>query len=439
MTKEELKKQVCEVIDKRYEEMVAFGESVFAEPELGYKETKTSAKIQKEFDKLGIPYTTGWGLTGVKGRLTSAASKRTIAVMGELDSVVCRRHPSADPVTGAAHCCGHNVQVSDMLGVAMALKDTNAMQYLGGDVVFFAVPSEECIEIECREQLMEKGKIHFFGGKQEIIRQGGFDDIDAAMQMHVNPTDDPEGDIRINARCNGFITKLIDYHGHAAHAAAAPHEGVNALNACMLGVMGVNALRETFQEKDHVRFHPIITSGGDLVNVVPDFVRMESYVRAASADAMKHYNEAVDRALKAGADAVGATCEIKNMPGYLPMFQNQAMCDLLEANSNEIFGKEHVDAQPPFDSGSTDMGDISYIMPCIHPYVGSVHGALHSAEFDLFQKETAYAKTTKVLAMTLIDLLYADAASLEGILKGYTPLMTKDEYLKFMESLRSTK
>lgn len=437
MTKEELKQKVCDAIDKRAEDIMSFGTSVFNEPELGYKETKTSTKVQEAMDKLGIPYTTGWGITGVKGRLTGKHSKRTVAVMGELDSIVCRRHPSADPVTGAAHCCGHFIQISDMLGVAMALKDAGAMDYLSGDVVFFAVPSEECIEIEYRKKLMDEGKIHFFGGKQEIILQGGFDDIDAAMEMHAYSTDDPEGNIILNGGMSGFITKLIEYHGKAAHAAGQPHLGVNALNACMLGIMGVNALRETFQEKDHVRFHPIITSGGDLVNVVPDLVRMESYVRAASADAMKFYNDRINRALRAGADAIGATCEIKDMPGYLPMEQDKALGKICEANADAIFGKEHVDTNPPFNAGSTDVGDICNLMPCIHPHVGCVHGALHSAEFELFQKQAAYIKTTKVMAMTVIDLLYDDAQGLEDILKDYKPRMTKEQYLAYMDSLRS--
>lgn len=437
MTKEELKQKVCDAIDKRAEDIMSFGTSVFDEPELGYKETKTSAKVQEAMDKLGIPYTTGWAITGVKGRLKGKNSKRTVAVMGELDSIVCRRHPSADPVTGAAHCCGHFIQISDMLGVAMALKDAGAMDYLGGDVVFFAVPSEECIEIEYRKKLMDKGKIHFFGGKQEIILQGGFDDIDAAMEMHAYSTDDPEGNIILNGGMSGFITKLIEYHGKAAHAAGQPHLGINALNACMLGIMGVNALRETFQEKDHVRFHPIITSGGDLVNVVPDLVRMESYVRAASADAMKFYNDRINRALRAGADAIGATCEIKDMPGYLPMEQDKALGKICEANADAIFGKDHVDTNPPFNAGSTDVGDICNLMPCIHPHVGCVHGALHSAEFELFQKQAAYIKTTKVMAMTVIDLLYDNAAGLEDILKDYKPRMTKEQYLAYMDSLRS--
>ena len=167
------------------------------------------------------------------------------------------------------------------------------MQYLDGDVVLFAVPAEECIEIEYRSELRDRGKIKYFGGKEQLIAEGGFDDIDAAMQMHVNRTDDPCGDIQIGGNCNGFITKLIEYHGKAAHAAGAPHLGINALNAAMLGIMGVNAIRETFREQDCVRFHPIITSGGDLVNVIPDLVRMAA--RTMSAVGSEDLSERVQR------------------------------------------------------------------------------------------------------------------------------------------------
>ncbi len=435
MTKEEMKKAVCDAIERRFEDIRGFGQSVYAEPELGYKEVKTSEKVKRVFDELKIPYTDGWGIHGVKGRMKGKSSKRTVAVLGELDAVVCRSHPAANEETGAAHCCGHHVQLSDMLGIAMAFHDTGVMEELGGDVVFFAVPAEECIEIEYRNTLRAKGKIKYLGGKEEIIAQGGFDDIDAAMQMHVNTTADPAGDIQIGGSCDGFISKLISYRGKAAHAAAAPHEGINALNAAMLGIMGVNALRETFREEEFVRFHPIITSGGDLVNVVPDSVRMESYVRAASVEGLTKYNEDIDRALKAGAMAVGAECDIQNLPGYLPMHQDKTMTKLLEENCHQIFGKEHT-IQGRQEAGSTDMGDVSHLMPIIHPWVGCVHGALHSAEFTVFEERTAYIKTTQALAMVIIDLLYDGAACLEELLAGYTPAMTKEEYLVYMESIK---
>ena len=152
-----------------------------------------------------------------------------------------------------------------------------------------------------------------------------------AMQMHVASGDE----FNLGASSNGFIGKLIEYHGRPAHAAFAPEEGINALNAAMMGVMGVNAIRETFRDQDHVRFHPIINAGGDLVNVIPDYVKMESYVRASNIDAMARYNKAVDRALRAGGDAIGAKCEIRNLPGYLPLAPDDAFREVLRDNAVE--------------------------------------------------------------------------------------------------------
>ncbi|MDQ0203366.1 amidohydrolase [Pectinatus haikarae] len=435
MTKDELKAMVCAAIDKRYNDIVALSNDIYSNPELGYKEHKTSAKVQAVFDELGIDYTAGWGMTGVKGRIKGRNSKRTVAMLGELDALVCRNHPDADEETGAMHCCGHNVQIANLAAVAMAFKDTDVMRHLDGDLVVFAVPAEECIEIEYRSTLRQKGKIKYLGGKEEIIAQGGFDDIDAAMQMHVNPTEKINGEIQVAGSSNGFIAKIIEYRGKAAHAAFSPSEGINALNAAMLGIMGVNALRETFKEADCVRFHPIINNGGDLVNVVPDYVQMESYVRAANVNALKESNIRVNRALKAGADAVGAECIIKDMPGYLPLFNNKQMSALLRNNSEEFFAPADI-YDGEHSAGSTDMGDVSHLMPVLHSWVGCVHGALHSAQYDLFDKDTAYAKSPKTMAMTIIDLLYDNAAELEEILANNKPLMTKESYLKYMESIK---
>jgi len=434
MTKEELKQQVCAAIEKRADEFMAIAKDIFQEPELGFKEVKTSQKIQDVFTKLKIPFEKELAITGVKGRLKGKSSQRTVAVIGELDAIICRAHSSADETTGAAHCCGHNVQIANMLGIAMALQDTNAMQYLNGDVALFAVPAEECIEIEYRNALREKGKLHYFGGKQELIYLGHFDDIDAAMQMHVAHTESEDGDIAIGGPCNGFISKLIEYKGRASHAAMAPDKGINALNAAMLGIMGVNALRETFREDDYIRFHPIITSGGDLVNVVPDFVRMESYVRASNPEALINNNERIDNALKAGAMAVGATCEVHNLPGYLPMIQDQNMTAMLAENCADIFGESNI-IYPPPEPGSTDMGDVSQLIPIIHPWVGCIHGALHSADFEVVFPKTAYIKSAQVLAMTLIDLLYGQGEGLEKVLSEFTPKMTKEQYIAYMTTI----
>lgn len=433
MDKQQLKARVAEAIRARRADIEGIAASIFAEPELGYKEEKSSAKVKALFNELGLEYTDGWGITGVKARMKGRASKRTVAMLGELDAIVCRGHEAADPVTGAAHCCGHNVQIANMAAVAMALKDAGAMEYLGGDVVIFAVPAEEYVEIDYRSGLRAEGKIKYLGGKQQIIAEGGFDDIDMAMQMHVDPKRE-RGNFTCGGSSNGFIGKLIEYHGRAAHAAAAPDRGVNALNACMMGVMGVNAIRETFRESDVVRFHPIINSGGDLVNVVPDLVTMESYVRASNVDALTRYNEAINRALRAGAMAVGAEAKIEDIPGYLPLRPDEAFREVLKQNAVAVFGEEDVETGA-HSAGSTDMGDVSHLMPVVHPWVGCVDGVLHGSDYRLSDVETAFERIPEVLASTIIDLLWDDAAQADKICRDFKPVFTKESYCAFMDSI----
>ncbi|WP_378953094.1 amidohydrolase [Pelosinus sp. sgz500959] len=435
MNKEELKKKVCQVIESKRERIIAIGESIYREPELGFKETKTAAKVEKLFREMDITYDKGLAITGVKGRIKGKQSNRTVAVLGELDAVICAAHQAADPLTGAAHCCGHNAQIAVVMAVGMALLESGAMEFLAGDVVLFAVPAEEYVEITYRNKLREEGKIEYLGGKQELIRLGAFDDIDMALQIHLTTNHTGANVVRLGSTSNGFIGKMVHYEGKAAHAAMAPAEGVNALNAAMLGIMGVHAQRETFREEDYVRFHPIITQGGDLVNVVPDDVRMESYVRAATLNALKESNIKIDRALRAGADAVGAKVAIQSLPGYLPMNNNQNINQVFKSNAEVLYGKERV-INGTHEAGSTDTGDLSHIMPTIHPWLEAVTGALHSKEYSVADVDCAYIKPAQTLAMTIIDLLYGEGEIAENILSEYTPLLSKEQYIEFLNSFK---
>ena len=438
LTKEEVKQRVCDAIVAGQERLRTLAGAIMDEPELGYKEHKTSQKVQDMFTELGIPFTTGHAITGVKGRLKGGKSKKTVAMIGELDAIVCHRHPKADPLTGAAHCCGHNVQIANLFAVAMGLQAEGVMEALGGDVVLFAVPAEEMIEVDYRNTLREKGTIKYLGGKQQLIYEGAFDDIHMAMQMHVETADTPTGEMNLGSTSNGFVAKLIEYHGKIAHAAAAPHEGINALNAALMGVMGVHAIRETFKESDYFRFHPIINQGGTLVNCVPDYVQVESYVRASNVQAIVDGNQRVNRALKAGGDAVGATCVIHDLPGYLPMRDNPDMNQLLRSNSEPLFGTENV-RQRVHMTASTDMGDVSHLMPVIHPWVGCIEGVLHSAEYNITVPDVAYIKTAQALAMTIVDLLYDEAQVAEEILENFEAPLTKETYIELLDSIASGK
>ena len=429
VSREELKRRACEAVDKNRDKIIAFGESVFAEPELGFKEFKTSAKVKKAFEEMGVAYTDGHAITGVIAPFKGKESKLKVALMGELDAVVCPGHRCADPVTGAAHSCGHHVQIASIIGCGLALKDSGIMDELSGDIVLMGVPAEEGVELEYRAGLIKEGKIHFLGGKQEFIYEGVFDDIDMMIMQHTMVDENVKATAG-GAVGKGFIAKYIRYIGKEAHAGGAPHLGINALNAAQIGLMAVNANRETFQDKDHIRVHPIITKGGDLVNVVPADVRIETYVRGANVDAILDASAKVSRAFKAGADAVGAKCEITDLPGYLPTIQNYDLFDIMYENMKEVFGDEKfVRYENTAGGGSTDAGDISYLMPMIHSYFIGAEGIGHSENYEIADKDIAYIAAAKCLAMTAIDLL-ADGAELGLKVKAnFKPTFTKEEYL----------
>ena len=187
-TKEELKEAACRAIDAHRDDIIAFGDSIFAEPELGYKEVKTSEKFQKLLDSLGFAHQDHVALTGVIANFKGKESKMKVALMGELDAVVVPAHPCADPSTGAAHACGHHCMMASLAGVAYALHDAGIMEDLAGDIALMAVPSEEFVELEYRNRLREEGKIAFLGGKQEFIRLGAMDDVDVMVMQHTQST-----------------------------------------------------------------------------------------------------------------------------------------------------------------------------------------------------------------------------------------------------------
>ena len=141
-----------------------------------------------------------------------------------------------------------------------------------------------------------------------------FDDIDMAMLVHGMENSD-KNVVNVNSGSVGFVTKKVQFIGKEAHAGLCPENGVNALNAASLALMAINSIRETFKDSDCIRVHPIITKGGDLVNIVPADVRLEAYVRGRSIEAIKDANYRVNRAIKGAAYAIGAQAVIEDIPG----------------------------------------------------------------------------------------------------------------------------
>lgn len=432
MIREGFKKIVCDIIDENVDKIRDLALAIENEPELGFKETETSKKVCDFFKELNISYENNLAITGVKGKLKTSGNGPNVAVLGELDGVICFDSDKANKLTGASHTCGHNLQIAAMLGAALGLKLSNIENELCGNVTFMAVPAEEYIEISYRQKLKEEGILHFLSGKQELIYRGAFDDVDIAMMVH-SLKNSPEPTVAIGESSNGFVGKTVQYIGKAAHAAEAPHEGVNALNAAMLGIMGINALRESFRDEDSIRVHPVITKGGDTVNSVPSDVRMETYVRANSVEAITLTNEKVDRALLGGGFAMGAQTIIETIPGHMPLKASLPLNNIFKENAQKLLPGDRVIDAGHF-AASTDMGDISNLIPSIHPFIGGVSGALHTKDFKVEDFNAAVILPAKLMAMTVIDLLYGDAEEARYLMNCYTPTFkSKEDYIKFLE------
>ncbi|GAC1600951.1 MAG: amidohydrolase [Acidimicrobiales bacterium] len=436
LTVNELKADVCRSVDAFRDETLGIARQIWAAPEPGFKEHRTSRFVQERFAALGLRFERDLAITGVKAVLEGGAGPGpTVAVMGELDSLVVWEHPDHDQQTGAVHACGHNAQVASMLGVGRALIESGALAHMAGRVVLFAVPAEEFIEIEDRLALQADGKLEFLSGKAELLRLGALDGVDMAMMVHANTNPD-HGAFGLNMRTNGMVGKFIRYVGHATHAGHAPDQGHNALYAAHVALTAINSLRETFRDDDHVRVHPIITRGGDAVSAIPADVRMETFVRAATADAIAANHIKIDRALRAGAMALGITLELTTVPGYLPLDQDPGLTDLFRNNASALVGRTNV-VDVPFSGASTDMGDLGHVIPVLHPFASGSTGHIHGRDFRVSDEQQAIVDPTKAMVMTVVDLLADNATTANAVLGAFRAPMTKQGYLSFARSLAS--
>jgi amidohydrolase len=380
----------------------------------------------------GFDTAQGLAITGIKAKLKNEHLAPNIAFISELDGITCPESSKADKTTGATHHCGHHLQLGVMMAVAQALKKSGVAGLLGGNISFIASPAEEYIELEYRSGLKKSGAIRYFGGKQELVSCGAFDDIDAAMMVHSQGNTPYPFAGTINYG-NGLIAETIRYIGKTAHAAAAPEDGINALHAAVLGINAVNALRETFRDDDHNRVHYIITKGGDAINSVPADVRLECFVRSRSVASMQQLLKKTEQAFRSGGDATGAATSIRRCSGYLPLVCNEALNAMFAENARRFIPENHVMAVDYFKA-STDMGDISHLIPAIHALTGGVDGTLHAAGFDPVDYQAAVILPAKIVASTLIDLLADDAKKMRSITENFRPLLTKQAYFDLLDS-----
>ena len=429
------KEKVFSNVDK-YRKLILDAERyIWNNPETGYREWNTHKYLAEQFRALGYTLVEAGNIPGFYTDIDTGREGPTVMILGELDSLIVFDHPECKPETGYVHACGHNAQCAALLGIAAALSEEGALDEMCGKIRLCAVPAEEGIEVEYRKELKKQGIIRSITGKGEIIRRGWLEDVDLAFMVHTtsNPKDDY---ISINCGYNGCVVKNVTYKGVSSHAGGSPWAGVNALYAANVGMTAINALRETFRDTDQIRVHPIITAGGTVVNAIPETVKMESYVRGANIDAIAKENKKVNRAIAASAAALGARVTIDDELAYSPLNNDPGMMEAARVAAALTIGAENVRMSQNREGGCTDMGDISLIVPAVHPHISGAIGGAHSKKYYINNPEAACVKCAKFQIMLLEQLLCSNAELGKKIVAEFTPTFASTrEYIEFVDSL----
>ncbi len=427
---------IHDILDKQLESIINLCEDIYKHPELGYKEFNTRKKVIDVLEKACIPYR-DCAYTGILSEIDSGKEGPHIALICELDAVPTLNHPYANKDDNAAHTCGHYAQIGVMLSLFVALKEANTLDKLCGKVTLVVTPAEEFCDMDYRKNLIKEGKISHPSGKQEMISLGIFDDVDIVLSCHAMGLDMEKYHAEIGAGLNGFIGKRVIFYGKAAHAGSNPAGGVNALNAANLAMSGINFLRETFKEEDAIRVHFVMSEGGQTVNTVPSRTQLEMYVRAKTVDAIFETNEKVERAIKAGAYAIGCDVEIQDTPGYFPLHQDENLTELVKEHILKYMGPEWV-AQGTHGFASGDMGDISMMWPTVEIGVAGFTGTMHGVDFKTADYEQAYKVPAHYFADTIIDLLSNGGEKAYSIKERFKPVMSKENYLELLDNLNKS-
>lgn len=371
---EDVKADIFQEIDARAETLIDISQRIWHHPELCFEEHFAHDLLCDTLVSEGIAVERGACDLPTAFVAEAGTSGPTIGVVCEYDAL-----------PGIGHACGHNIIAAAGLGAGLALAAT--AQKLGGRVRILGTPAEEG-----------------GGGKIFMIERGAFDDLDAAMMVH------PANRELLYMSSLAVSTIRATYAGKASHASAAPEAGRNALDAAVLGYMGVAALRQHIA--DNERVHGIFTDGGDKPNVVPARTETLWFVRSPDAAGLNALEERVSCCLEAGAHSAGCEVDLSSadMPPYDAIRGNSAMGALYTANASR-FGRHPVDPKSLARvSGSTDMGNVSQVVPSIHPMIKvSPDGVpIHTPEFAEHAGgsagDAAVIDGAKMLAATAIDL-----------------------------------
>ncbi|MCE9621719.1 MAG: M20 family metallopeptidase [Actinomycetia bacterium] len=374
MNVEELKQAACDRVDELADELIHASREIHAHPEENFEERFAHDLLTDMLNRHGLNVTRHAYDLETAFDAEAGTKGASIAVLCEYDAL-----------PGIGHACGHNIIATAGLGAGLAA--AAVAEQAGGRVRIMGTPAEEG-----------------GGGKVRMARAGAFDGVDAAMMVHPADAD------LIAMDCIAIHELTVAFSGRAAHAAAAPWEGRNALDAAVLGYMNIAAMRQHIRPNE--RIHGIFTKAGDKPNIVPSDTAMDWYVRSGTISSLQPLKQRVLTCLESAATACGCTMSHEwDVNPYADMVDNGPMVQAYVANAARL-GRSVLDpvASGRRVVGSTDMGNISYLVPSIHPMIKVAPDGvpIHSVDFAHWaataEGDKAVLDGAKAMAMTVIDL-----------------------------------
>jgi amidohydrolase len=370
---EKLKLKAKDSVESQRQQLIQLSLNIHDNPELGFKEEKASAWLTNYLEDNGFRVERGIVGLATAFRATYGRKNPRIAVLAEYDAL---------PKIG--HGCGHNIIAASAVGASVASK--SIIDQLGGSVVVLGTPAEEVL-----------------GGKIDMVKAGIFKEIDVAMLVHPNTRNMPTEEA---LACSSLE---VEFFGQAAHAAGQPHKGINALDAMILAFTSVNSLRQHI--RGDARIHGIITDGGEAPNIVPAHSAAVFLVRALDDDYLAELKKKVLNCFTGASMASGARLEYRwRDRTYAPMKSNMTLAGLFKQNL-ESLGRQVEAFDPRFGLGSTDMGNVSQVVPSIHPTIAiaPTEVLIHTPEFAAAAASQAghegLMDAAKAMAMTVVDIL----------------------------------
>jgi amidohydrolase len=368
-----LKIKAEDSVEFQRQQLIQLSLKIHDNPELGFEEEKASSWLTGYLEDGGFHVERGIVGLATAFRATYGRGSPRIALLAEYDAL---------PKIG--HGCGHNIIATSAVGAAVASK--SVVDQLGGSVVVLGTPGEEV-----------------FGGKIDMVKAGAFKEIDVAMIIH------PDVRNMVTIQALSCSSLEVEFFGRPAHAAAQPYEGINALEAMILAFTSINSLRQHIRSE--ARIHGIITDGGEAPNIVPAHSAAVFLIRAPDIEYLAELKDKVLNCFTGASVATGARLEYKwKDRSYAPMKNNSTLAGLFKQNL-ESLGR-HVEAfDPRFGFGSTDMGNVSQVVPSIHPTIAiaSSEVLIHTPEFAAAAASEAghegLMDAAKAMAMTVADIL----------------------------------